>query len=43
MQKIEMLPMKPDREVGIAGYGGYVPRFRLPGREADSICKAGRG
>jgi len=25
--------MRPDRAVGIVGYGAYVPRFRLPGTE----------
>jgi hydroxymethylglutaryl-CoA synthase len=35
--------MKPIREVGIAGYGAYVPRFRLPGTEVDRIWTDGQG
>lgn len=37
----EML-LKPIRDVGIAGYGAYVPRFRLPGSEVDRIWTDGR-
>jgi hydroxymethylglutaryl-CoA synthase len=29
--------LKPIRDVGIVGYGAYVPRFRLPGSEVDRI------
>ena len=31
--------MKPDREVGIVGYGGYVPRFRIDTAEIDRVWK----
>jgi hydroxymethylglutaryl-CoA synthase len=31
--------MKPDRAVGIVGYGGYVPRFRLDAAEVDRVWK----
>ena len=33
--------LKPDRPVGIIGYGAYVPRYRLPGSEIDRIWRAG--
>jgi hydroxymethylglutaryl-CoA synthase len=29
--------LKPDREVGIVGYGAYVPRYRLPAREVARV------
>ncbi len=35
--------LKPNREVGIVGYGAYVPRYRLPGSEVDRIWKDGQG
>ncbi len=35
--------LKPIREVGIAGYGAYVPRFRLPGSEIDHVWRDGQG
>ncbi len=35
--------LKPIRDVGIAGYGAYVPRFRLPGSEVDRIWSDGHG
>ncbi len=35
--------MLPSREVGIAGYGAYVPRYRLPAREVSRIWKDGVG
>ena len=35
--------LKPNRQVGIAGYGAYVPRYRLPGSEVDRIWKDGQG
>ncbi len=31
--------MKPDRAVGIIGYGGYIPRFRIDGAEIDRVWK----
>jgi hydroxymethylglutaryl-CoA synthase len=33
--------MRPDRQVGIIGYGAYVPRYRLPGREVARIWTNG--
>jgi hydroxymethylglutaryl-CoA synthase len=35
--------MKPIRDVGIVGYGAYVPRYRLPGSEVDRVWKDGMG
>ena len=32
---------KPNRDVGIVGYGAYVPRYRLPGSEVDRVWKDG--
>lgn len=29
--------LKPDREVGIVGYGAYVPRYRLPAKEVARV------
>jgi len=34
--------LKPIREVGIAGYGAYVPRYRLPGSEVDRVWTGGQ-
>ncbi len=31
--------MKPDRNVGIIGYGGYIPRFRIDAAEIDRVWK----
>ncbi len=33
--------MKPSREVGIAGYGAYVPRYRLPAAEVARVWTEG--
>ena len=33
--------LKPIRDVGIVGYGAYVPRYRLPGSEVDRVWKDG--
>ena len=33
--------LKPDHPVGIAGYGAYVPRYRLPGREVARVWTGG--
>ncbi len=35
--------MKPDRPVGIVGYGAYVPRYRLPATEVSRIWTEGVG
>jgi hydroxymethylglutaryl-CoA synthase len=35
--------LKPDRPVGIIGYGAYVPRYRLPASEVSRIWTDGKG
>ena len=35
--------MNPDRAVGIVGYGAYIPRYRLPGREIARVWTDGLG
>lgn len=35
--------MRPDRQVGIVGYGAYVPRYRLPGTEVARVWTGGLG
>lgn len=35
--------MRPDRSVGIVGYGAYVPRYRLPGAEVARVWTNGLG
>jgi len=35
--------LKPDREVGIIGYGAYVPRYRLPAIEVARVWTDGQG
>ncbi len=35
--------LKPSREVGIVGYGAYVPRYRLPAAEVARIWTGGLG
>jgi len=35
--------MRPDRPVGIVGYGAYVPRFRLPAAEVSKMWTGGAG
>lgn len=34
--------LKPQQEVGIVGYGAYVPRFRLPASEVDRVWTDGQ-
>jgi hydroxymethylglutaryl-CoA synthase len=35
--------LKPDKPVGIVGYGAYVPRYRLPAREVARVWTGGKG
>jgi hydroxymethylglutaryl-CoA synthase len=35
--------LKTDREVGIVGYGAYVPRYRLPASEVARVWTNGQG
>lgn len=35
--------LKPNRQVGIVGYGAYVPRYRLPAAEVSRIWTNGKG
>ena len=35
--------LKPTHDVGIVGYGAYVPRFRLPSEEVARVWKPGGG
>jgi hydroxymethylglutaryl-CoA synthase len=37
------LMMKPAHDVGIVGYGAYIPRYRLPASEVARIWKGGEG
>src|SRR5512139_3556579 len=37
------LLLKPTHPVGIAGYGAYVPRYRLPAKEVARIWTDGAG
>jgi len=35
--------LKPDREVGIIGYGAYVPQYRLPAADVARVWAGGQG
>ncbi len=35
--------LKPERKVGIVGYGAYVPRYRLPASEVARVWMGGKG
>lgn len=35
--------MRPNRPVGIAGYGAYIPRYRIAAREIARIWADGQG
>ena len=38
----DSLLLRPDRDVGIVGYGAYVPRYRLPASEVSRVWKEGQ-
>jgi hydroxymethylglutaryl-CoA synthase len=42
-QNPKNLLLQPNRAVGIAGYGAYVPRYRLPAKEVARIWTDGEG
>jgi len=35
--------LKPTREVGIVGYGAYIPRYRLPAKDISRVWTGGYG
>src|SRR5512137_2816596 len=35
--------LKPNKPVGIIGYGAYVPRYRLPAKEVARVWTGGKG
>src|SRR5664279_221125 len=35
--------LKPNKHVGIIGYGAYVPRYRLPAKEVARVWTGGKG
>lgn len=35
--------MRPNRPVGIVGYGAYIPRYRIAAREIARIWADGQG
>ncbi len=37
-----MNAMKPNRDVGIVGYGAYIPRYRLAAREISQLWRGGQ-
>jgi hydroxymethylglutaryl-CoA synthase len=39
----ESILLKPDKPVGIIGYGAYVPRYRLPASEVARVWSDGEG
>ena len=39
----ENLLLKSSEQVGIVGYGAYVPRYRLPAKEISRIWTGGVG
>lgn len=39
----ESILLKPSRQVGLVGYGAYVPRYRLPATEVARVWKGGEG
>ena len=35
--------MRPIRPAGFAGYGAYIPRYRLPAKEVARVWTGGKG
>ncbi len=35
------MPLRPQRDVGIVGYGAYIPRYRLPAAEINRVWHGG--
>ncbi|MBN1265738.1 MAG: hydroxymethylglutaryl-CoA synthase [Anaerolineales bacterium] len=42
-EKQSSILLKPLKPVGIAGYGAYIPRYRLPASEINRIWRGGSG
>jgi hydroxymethylglutaryl-CoA synthase len=38
----DSLLFRPDRDVGIVGYGAYIPRYRLPASEVARVWRGGQ-
>ncbi len=43
MRSNQSLLLRPDKPVGIIGYGAYVPRYRLPAKEVSRVWTGGKG
>jgi len=43
LEEVENRLLKTDRQVGIVGYGAYVPRYRLPATEVARVWTGGQG
>ncbi len=41
-EKTDNILLKPSRDVGIVGYGAYVPQYRLPAAEVSRVWKEGQ-
>jgi len=43
MNNDQITMLKPERQVGVIGYGAYVPRYRLPAAEVARVWTNGQG
>jgi len=41
-EKNDNILLKPSRDVGIVGYGAYVPQYRLPATEVSRVWTEGQ-